>query len=473
MPDQKEAIDVIRRNFVVLILSTLCMLLWTTASIAQVKPISNAVAYLSVLTNADLVTNGSGFIIHPSGTILTAKHVIRDAKSITVQIGSKTGAEAISVDMKSVNPYIENDVAIVSLMKSNKQYPCIALSTDWKPNPKDDSDLNVVLVGFPSGAAFAEPDGKLNTIKDENGHWVVNGLSDNGMSGGPVILKKSAKAFGVMVEKELSMPGGALQIITKVVPLNEKMKDVKSIAQSAGTDCDRTGEITMLASDGRAEVNIHGTGGGKITREGTRISSKFREGIHIEQSGGEISECKADYERKISTARASARVRPASSNDVNEGQNAMALAIDLNVSAQGGAFKMAPRNPFNNEERVCLGGIPFGGGTKDTDTWTEASAKAELLFSVTGGPRPAKIYWENFPTVEVVKKNKAIGMIELETLDGKTLEKWLANGKDEMTITLPGANTYRLTIDVRDFVDHRGMHDGPDSRKRSSIVGIK
>ncbi len=145
-----------------------------------------------------MMGQGSGFIIHPSGYALTNNHVIANADTITVSVGTdhvEYDAEVIGTDEKT-------DVALIHIKSDRKDWPVIPLGAS------EDLEVGdfVVAIGNPFGLAQTVSMGILSARgrRDINPSRQV-GLYDflqtdasinPGNSGGP-LLNLAGEAVGI------------------------------------------------------------------------------------------------------------------------------------------------------------------------------------------------------------------------------------------------------------------------------------
>ena len=145
--------------------------------------------------------NGSGFIIDPSGLILTNNHVIKDADTITVRLESGKEYSAI---VKGRD--LMRDMALLKITATGLPYLEIADSCGISTGQQ------VVVMGFPLGSVrMVVTSGIISTIdfdRGENVIWIqTDSAINSGNSGGPMLDLRgrvvgivTAKLFGIGVE---------------------------------------------------------------------------------------------------------------------------------------------------------------------------------------------------------------------------------------------------------------------------------
>lgn len=141
---------------------------------------------------------GSGFIIHPSGYALTNNHVIENATTIKIKIGSSQTeyeAEVIGAD-------VDYDVALIKIKSDRKDWPAIPLGDSSQSYVGDPA----IVVGNPLGFELSVSSGIISARGRRDVHPSGrNGLFDfmqidapinPGNSGGP-LLNTSGEAIGI------------------------------------------------------------------------------------------------------------------------------------------------------------------------------------------------------------------------------------------------------------------------------------
>jgi serine protease Do len=171
---------------------------------------------------------GSGFIVHPSGYVVTNNHVIERARKITVELndGRKLPAELISSDAGA-------DLAILKI-SDPKGFPTVPLgdSSDLMPGEP------VIAVGNPMGYSHSVSTGIVSAIKrdlkDEQGNTVMSDLIQTdaainpGNSGGPLL-----NAYGQVIGINTAIRGDAQNIgfAIQVNKLRDLIPDLMNPAQ--------------------------------------------------------------------------------------------------------------------------------------------------------------------------------------------------------------------------------------------------
>ncbi len=203
--------------------------------------------------SAHQAPEGTGFIVHPSGYVVTAGHNIGSAKEdqIEIHIGERDGPLA-SVTAIYNDP--KRDLAILKLQTLPAPYAFLSVASEFSPDLNNEGDKGVILMGFPLNLRLSSPSGEINTTSEPNGLWSVDGTNDHGMSGGPVVLKRTARVIGVLNTKDLSAG------FAKMVPINEKDEFLKSKIDDWPPVSEMLGKLVLFNLDGSAEVSVRGTG---------------------------------------------------------------------------------------------------------------------------------------------------------------------------------------------------------------------
>ena len=156
---------------------------------------------------------GSGFVIDPSGIIVTNRHVVRDADVVTVRLTD--GREFTATDVKT-DP--RSDIAIVRI-KAPK---------DLKPIPLGDSEAMqvgdwVLAVGSPFRfetsvtAGIISAKGRGLRINDRENYLQTDAAINPGNSGGP-LLNLNGEVIGI--NTAISTRSGGYDGIGFAIPIN-------------------------------------------------------------------------------------------------------------------------------------------------------------------------------------------------------------------------------------------------------------
>ena len=166
------------------------------------------------------VSGGSGFLIEPSGYILTNHHVVAGAQRVGVILSnaSKRDAEVVAVDEYK-------DLALLKI--EGKDLPTAAIGNSQKAEVMD----HVMVLGFPLienvGTELSMSDGRINSIR-EGGRipWFqIDANVNPGNSGGPLVNDKG-EVIGIAVAKlnalkMMEQSGVVPERINYAIPIDE------------------------------------------------------------------------------------------------------------------------------------------------------------------------------------------------------------------------------------------------------------
>lgn len=156
---------------------------------------------------------GTGFLVHPDGWILTSAHVVPEVSkkgvtlSSTASIGGRGELKRTFVVKRRD---MDKDLALLLLEhEAPKPWPTVKIDMEWVLKP----DQDIFALGFP--AANPESlDGIQGTIRSRLGEfWLTNASINPGNSGGPVFSQE-----GRVVAVAMGARSGANQM-NVVVPI--------------------------------------------------------------------------------------------------------------------------------------------------------------------------------------------------------------------------------------------------------------
>ncbi|MDP2681639.1 MAG: trypsin-like peptidase domain-containing protein [Deltaproteobacteria bacterium] len=186
---------------------------------------------------------GSGFLISPSGKIVTNTHVV--GKDQTVEVVFISGiSERASVVMKGTIPL---DIAILEIYGHRSDYDYLQLG--------DSSDCaegtDVIAIGSPIGLAGTATKGIIsncNRVSSDVNYIQTDASINSGNSGGPLIDSATGKVIGV---NTIKMSGLGLEGLGFAIEIN-MVKDFMSWKLTSLEEKfrrEREEEIKKLASD--------------------------------------------------------------------------------------------------------------------------------------------------------------------------------------------------------------------------------
>lgn len=168
-----------------------------------------------------VMEKGTGFFVHPQGTVLTASHVVEDASRVTANPEGQNPRECLLVDSK---PNYDIAALRVADAEGNLPQPLPLASVNSAPEPFDP----VVLISYPAEAGLTcrggQFDGIENTsgLKDQDGSrlfpadfgvFKTSIVTAKGSSGGPVFNTKG-EVVGILTAGH----GGGAHALTYCVP---------------------------------------------------------------------------------------------------------------------------------------------------------------------------------------------------------------------------------------------------------------
>lgn len=138
---------------------------------------------------------GSGFIIHPSGYVLTAYHVVEDAKEITVKV--EGDEEDKEYEAELVYYHGGDDIALLEI--KGQDLPALELADSKKAKLGSE----VIALGYPApGDSLTVTKGLLSSIREDEGGktFQISSPVNPGNSGGP-LLNSSGEVLGIVFAK--------------------------------------------------------------------------------------------------------------------------------------------------------------------------------------------------------------------------------------------------------------------------------
>ena len=155
---------------------------------ALYKRVLPSIATLSVVHKDGKSSLGTGFLAYKPGLMVTAWHVVENAKTVTAKFSDGEEFECTGI----VDKDISRDVAIIRVKSVGK--PLLAVA-DEKP----DVGSKAFVVGAPRGLDFSISDGIVSQVDTIEGKKVIQYTcpSSPGNSGGP-LLDSSGKVRGVV-----------------------------------------------------------------------------------------------------------------------------------------------------------------------------------------------------------------------------------------------------------------------------------
>ena len=163
-------------------------------------------------TGAVTEVYGSGFIVSPSGYLLTNSHVIeRDQSVAEISIeGSIGSGRARPIPLEVVAKNTDADIALLRFQNTAEKYTPVALG-----DPSEVTfQTNLCSIGFPLNVAFLSVSGTLGSRSAPGGNWHTQMPSNRGESGAPVFNE-----MGETIAIKVGSYEGA-QNLNVLIPIN-------------------------------------------------------------------------------------------------------------------------------------------------------------------------------------------------------------------------------------------------------------
>lgn len=161
---------------------------------SKIQDVQSAVVYIEVTSDGYMGDwSGSGVIVHKRGLVLTAKHIVKGASEIIVELSN--GQAYVAVNW-TVDP--DNDCAIIQLA-TLKDLPCIKLSTD-----KVVVGDSVFIIGAPFELKQTVNLGIVSAIEREDDYFGECDMTQLDIAGNPgssgcPVFNMSKQVVGILV----------------------------------------------------------------------------------------------------------------------------------------------------------------------------------------------------------------------------------------------------------------------------------
>jgi len=198
---------------------------------------------------------GSGFIIDPSGLIVTNNHVVADAQEITVTLddGKDYKAKLIGTDPKT-------DLALLKI-DAGKQLSAL----QWGNSGNVQAGDRVLAIGNPFGVGISVSEGIVSALGRDlhNGPYdnflQVDAALNHGNSGGPLV-DTSGQVIGI--DAAIFTPNNGSVGIGFAIPSDLAQKIVVSLEKNGHVDRGYLGvQIQPVTSDVAAALGLGKAGG--------------------------------------------------------------------------------------------------------------------------------------------------------------------------------------------------------------------
>ncbi len=152
---------------------------------------------------------GSGFFISSDGYILTNRHVVGDARDVSVVLyDERAQMDKTNPTAYPENKNIINKVRFAKVLQTNKARDLALLKIEGENYPHLELEFNrkayvtgkeVVAIGAPKGIEWSVSQGILSAVRDNNGVDTLqtDAAINGGNSGGPLISLDSGRVLGI------------------------------------------------------------------------------------------------------------------------------------------------------------------------------------------------------------------------------------------------------------------------------------
>jgi len=153
------------------------------------KDISPAIVYITTRTVLEEQYLGSGFIVDPSGVIVTNFHVVESAKEINVKLKDGTLYPVSAIIYYDIN----RDICLLKIDANSLPYLPLGNSEELSIGAK------IYCVGNPLGLEYSFSDGMISGVRDLGGikYLQFTAPISPGNSGGPIV-DAAGRAIGIV-----------------------------------------------------------------------------------------------------------------------------------------------------------------------------------------------------------------------------------------------------------------------------------
>jgi serine protease Do len=219
------------------------------AQVAVLMPAVVAIETIATTPQGHMYFDGSGFIIDPSGIIVTNRHVIAGAWQITAVVPGIGGLNARVLYISSVL-----DIALLKV-DAGRTLPTLRLGDSDKVRVGDE----VLLLGNPLGVGLSLSHGVISALNRDIGEsmfdhfFQTDGALNHGNSGGPMV-NMQGEVIGINTALD-SSPGNTGSIgIGFTMPINDArfvidqfLRDGHVLAGTIGVEAQRVDDDLAAA----------------------------------------------------------------------------------------------------------------------------------------------------------------------------------------------------------------------------------
>jgi hypothetical protein len=155
---------------------------------------------------------GTGFIVSPSGYVLTSNHVVEQGADIdSLEVDGAIGSGAASASALEIISHNEqNDVALLRFKNTNRKYTSVIIGNAGEVVSQE----LLCSAGFPQDAEYVTTSGNLSGKGGPGGTWYTQMPSNQGESGAPIFITSGE----VVAMKKGGVPNA--ENLNVLVPLN-------------------------------------------------------------------------------------------------------------------------------------------------------------------------------------------------------------------------------------------------------------
>jgi serine protease Do len=157
---------------------------------------AKAAVFLAVRFRDGKEGSGSGFVVTPTGHVVTSFHVVDNAESVQARIESRPG-QPVDAHVLGYDP--DADLAVLSLPEG--EYDWLALeSRAYRPGLGDP----IAVLGYPLGddlgKSLSFTDGAVGSLRERGDVLLIqiSAAATHGSSGGAVVNRETWRAIGVL-----------------------------------------------------------------------------------------------------------------------------------------------------------------------------------------------------------------------------------------------------------------------------------
>ena len=302
---------------------------------------------------------GSGFIIDPSGVIVTNNHVIQDATEVTVTLddGTKLPAKVVGHDAKT-------DLAVLRV-KSDKPLPTVS----WGNSSQTQVGDQILAVGNPFGLGITVTSGIVSArgrdLQDSPYNFLqIDAPINHGNSGGPLV-DMDGQVVGI--NTAIYTPNGGSVGVGFAIPSDQARSVVAKLLKNGSIEHGFIGvEIQNVTPDVANAIGLDKPEGALVARvnDGTPAATAgIKQGDVITGFNGD------DIKSPHELARIVSDTNPGAKASVTVWRQGKSVDLQITVgnakNAQEASNDNQPSNPSGEGLEVPALGLGLGDLTPD------------------------------------------------------------------------------------------------------------